>query len=231
MAEENPSTNPAEAESVAKLTKALEAERAAHAATKSKHREFCASVYRARGLPDNATPDALFASLGDEEARVAERTKSIQEERDAALKRAEQVAGEWNAFRIDRALSEAFTKSGMKPENLEDALAMARGLFTVDEKGRVHTKPDAPNTVPGQSAETWAFSELRTKRPHWYPPSIGGGAKTPGAGFVSRVDDSCFNPRSPNHNFTTQLAFEGRYGAKAAADARAKYRHLGGSFV
>lgn len=231
MAEENHDTNPAESESVARLEKALKAERDAHAATKSKHREWCASLYKARGLPEDATPEAFVASLGDEEARVAERTKAIQEERDAAMQRAEQVADEWNAFRIDRALSESFSKSGMNAENMEDALALARPLFTVDEAGNVRTKPDAPNTVPGQSVESWAFGELRAKRPHWFPVSVGGGAKTPRAALVSSVDDSCFNPRSPRHNFTAQLAFEKAHGAKAADDARAKYRHLGGSFL
>lgn len=84
--------------------------------------------------------------------------------------------------------------------------------------------------MAGQSAEAWIVSELRAKRSHWWPTSTGGGAR--GAGFApSRgADDSMFNPRSPNYNFTAQLAAEAKYGADFADKARARYHGRGGAW-
>lgn len=227
MADTDPNTD------VAKLQASLQAEREAHAATKSKHREFCASLSKARGLPEDSAPEALLSSLGDEETRVAERTKALQDERDAAQAKAADVEARWSAEKVEAALSAAFIKSGMKPENAEDALALARPLFTVDPKtGAVVTKADAPNTVPGQSAEAWAMSELRARRTHWFPGNVSAGARGGGHAPASLAGaDSCFDPRSKAHNFTAQLAYEARFGTEAASRARAKYRHTGKGFV
>ncbi len=70
--------------------------------------------------------------------------------------------------------------------------------------------------------------ELRVKRAHWWPLSTGGGAR--GAGFIpsAGADDSCFDPRSPNYNFTAQLAQEAKFGPQFADKARARYRGRGG---
>lgn len=218
---------------VAKLQASLQAERDAHAATKSKHREFCASLTKARGLPDDSAPEALLASLGDEESRVTERTKALQAERDAAQAKAADVEARWSSEKVTAALSAAFIRAGMKPENAEDALTLARPLFTVDvNTGAVVTKADAPNTVPGQSAESWAMSELRSRRLHWFPGNTSGGARGGSHVIPSPVGaDSMFDPRSPAHNFTSQLAYESRFGSEAADRARAKYRHAGKGFV
>lgn len=115
------------------------------------------------------------------------------------------------------------------PRSAEDFLALARPLFTVDAKtGAVVTKPDAPNTVSGANPEAWIVAELRTKRSHWWALSEGAGAR--GAGYLPSggADDSCFNPRSPNYNFTAQLAAEARFGPQFADRARQRYGGRGG---
>lgn len=179
-----------------------------------------ATLAKSLGLGEDANEAAILA-------RVTEATK----ERDEARAKAADVESRWASEKVDSALRSAFEKSGAKPEHAEDALTLARGLFTVDEKGRVVTRKDATNTVPGVDALAWMHGELKTKRPHYWNVSAGGGAGVTGAGLPVNHgggDDSCFDPMSKNFNFTRQLAAEGKYGSDFADRARAKYRGRGG---
>jgi hypothetical protein len=170
------------------------------------------------GLAEDATDEALLA-------RAAE----VAKERDDSRAEVATLKSAADSGKVDAALRDAFAKSGADPRNAEDFLSLARPLFGVDAKtGAVATKADAPNTVPGASAEAWIVAELRAKRPHWWALSTGGGAR--GAGLTSHGggDDSCFDPRSPNYNFTRQLEAEAKHGPAFADKARAKYRGRGG---
>lgn len=174
---------------------------------------------------------AKSVGLGEEadEAAILARITDTTKERDEAKARAADVESRWTGEKVDAALRDAFAKSGADPRNAEDFLALARPLFTVDAKtGAVVTKPDAPNTVPGANAEAWIVAELHSKRPHWWPLSQGAGAR--GAGFTpsAGADDSCFDPRSPNYNFTAQLAAEAKYGPAFADRARQRFGGRGG---
>lgn len=156
--------------------------------------------------------------------------QEVAKERDDSRAEAAKLNGERTADKVDAVFRDAFAKSGADPRNSEDFLALARALFTVDAKtGAVVTKSDAPNTVPGANAEAWIVAELRTKRPHWWALSQGAGAR--GAGYLpsAGADDSCFNPRSPNYNFTAQLAAEARFGPEFADRARQRYGGRGGA--
>lgn len=182
-------------------------------------REFRASIAKGFGLGDDAEDAAILS-------RITDTTK----ERDESRAEAAKLKGEREAERIDAALRDAFAKSGADPRNAEDFLSLARPLFGVDAKtGAVVTKADAANTIPGASAEAWIVAELHAKRPHWWPTSIGAGAR--GAGFAANraADDSCFNPASPAYSFTKQLELEARHGPEFADKARAKYRGRGGA--
>lgn len=216
MSDTNP--NPPSVEelttSVEKLTRALEAERTAHKATKDSAKES-ASKFRARvasgfGLGEDADDETLFARLGDTEKTVAQRTEALTKERDEALARAADVESRWASEKVDGALRAAFEKSGAKPEHLEDYLTLARPLFGVDEKGNIATKPDAPNTIPGIDPAAWIHSELKAKRSHYFPLSTSGGAKGfSGIGNVGPNVD-CF--RQGTSNLTQQMAMVGRLG-------------------
>lgn len=78
---------------------------------------------------------------------------------------------------------EAAVGAKILPEAMEDALILAERVFEVTEEGRVVTK-DNVGVTPGVDPTVW-FSDLQSKRPHWWGPSVGGGAsgsKTPGGG-------------------------------------------------
>lgn len=176
-----------------------------------------AGIAKGFGLEESATDEALLARAGE-----------VAKERDEARSKAADVESRWASEKVDSALRSAFEKSGAGRENEEDFLLLARGLFEADEKG-VRTRKDAPNTLPGIDPAAWIVAELHSKRPHWFPTSQGGGAR--GAGFIpsTGADDSCFDPRSPNYNFTAQLAQEAKFGPQFADKARARYRGRGGA--
>lgn len=77
----------------------------------------------------------------------------------------------------------AATSQKVLPEALEDALMLAERVFDLDESGRVIAKENVGCT-PGVDPVVW-FTELQSKRPHWWGPSQGGGAggsRVPGQG-------------------------------------------------
>lgn len=150
----------------------------------------------------------------------------MAKERDEARSKAADVESRWASEKVDSALRSAFEKSGAAREHEEDFLLLARGLFEVDDKGGVRTRKDA--TLPGMDPAGWIVAELRAKRPHYWPTSVGGGSRGGGSISSAGADDSCFNPTSPNYNFTAQLAAEAKYGPEFADKARAKYRGRGG---
>lgn len=105
---------------------------------------------------------------------------------------------------------------GAKPEHSEDFLILARPLFGVDEKGRVATKSDAPDTLPGIDPAAWIVAELQSKRPHYWPLSLGAGAKGAGHWPHAGADASCFREGG---TLTAQMALVARVGERAAIEA------------
>lgn len=75
---------------------------------------------------------------------------------------------------IHDAVRAAAATSKVLPEALEDALMLAERVFEVNEDGKVTTK-DNVGVTPGVEPSVW-FTDLQTKRPHWWGPSQGGGA-------------------------------------------------------
>lgn len=99
--------------------------------------------------------------------------------------------------KISDKVREAASAAKIVPEALDDALLLADRVFEVAEDGRVVTK-DNVGVTPGVDPVVW-FTELQSKRPHWWGPSTGSGAtgsRTPGGGT---------NPFSHEHwNLTEQ---------------------------
>ncbi|MCR9256277.1 MAG: hypothetical protein NXI16_09300 [Alphaproteobacteria bacterium] len=67
--------------------------------------------------------------------------------------------------------------SGLVPSAVEDAIARAAGLFTVDTDGKAVRRDDG---TPADLS-TW-LEGMREAAPHWWPASSGGGASGSGSG-------------------------------------------------
>lgn len=93
----------------------------------------------------------------------------------------------------------------------EDALLLAERMFEVDDDGRVTTK-DNVGVTPGIEPDVW-FTEMQAKRPHWWPESVGGGARGGKGGNGGGV-----NPwkDGPTFNLTAQGAYIKQHGFEKA---------------
>ena len=75
---------------------------------------------------------------------------------------------------IHDSVRSAATKAKILPEALDDALMLAERVFEVSEDGKVVAKENV-GVTPGIDPALW-FSDLQSRRPHWWGQTTGGGA-------------------------------------------------------
>jgi hypothetical protein len=217
-------TNIDTAGDIERLSKSLEAARGDAKNAEARASELRRSIASKLGLPDDANSEAILARLdaSPTETIVSERLAPVEKERDELKARLAEVETRYTDEKVESALREAFAKSGADVRNFPDMLALARPLFTLDPKtGAVRTKADAPNTLPNADPASWMLTELRVKRPHYWPMSIGGGAKGSSARDNPNGvpgDASCFRPGA-TFNLTGQMRYAKQYGEAAARKA------------
>lgn len=115
------------------------------------------------------------------ETRIKTRLGPVERERDqlkVQLGEKEKTIGEYTAVNKTRsvhdAIRQAATVAKVLPEALDDALMLAERHFEVTDDGRVVTK-DGVGVTPGIEATAW-FSDLQSKRRHWWGQTTGGGS-------------------------------------------------------
>lgn len=114
--------------------------------------------------------------------------------------------------KIKDAVREQLTALKVLPEAQEDALMYAERLFDVAEDGAIVTK-DGVGVTPGLTAKDW-LSDLKGKKPHWWPASEGAGS----GGGGGRGGGSADNPWSKaGWNLTRQGAYIREHGEEAGA--------------
>lgn len=172
-------------------------------ATVDRLNTLAGGVRKALGLGDDADDAAVLSALG-----------TVTTQRDEAVASAAKISTERNAEKMDAEIRSAVTKAGIFAQSTDDATTILRSVLEVTDKGEVRTKA-APNVVPGQTVEQFIAGQLKTMRPHYWPTSIGAGAK--GAGFAAHAgpDVSCFK----GGTLTDQYALVARVGERAAIEA------------
>ncbi len=211
------------------LEKSLEAARADAKKAQDTLSTFRRTIAERIGLSPDASADEVTNHLGtrltDVDGQVTAKTASIVAERDAAIADAAKVKTDRAVERVDSAISAALAKSTMIQANTPDAMNLLRGLFHVDDKGRVVTKGADTGEPAGVTPEQFVAARLGALRGHWFPGNVSGGARSSG-NFTGGLagDTSCFDPRSPNYNITRQYQLEVTHGSAWADAARAKYR-------
>lgn len=130
----------------------------------------------AKGKLDDTKIDEIVGK------RITSKLAPVERERDTfkgQLAEALNKITEYQTKETQRTISdkvrEAAVSSKLLPEAFEDALLLAERVFEVSEDGRVVTK-DNVGITPGIDATVW-LTEMQTKRPHWWGPSVGGGAR------------------------------------------------------
>lgn len=118
---------------------------------------------------------------------------------DAAKKEAEEhkaqaamLDGKIRRSSIESELTRQAAALKVRPEAVADVLALA-AVFDLDEGGQVRTR-DGVGFAPNLDVATW-LADMKATRPHWWPESIGGGARDSSGKPLS---SNPFDKRSPN---------------------------------
>lgn len=223
---------------VARVTKSLESERNAHKETKEKLKlwgeldpvETLSKLDKLPALEKAAAgklDDVTIADLASKQAEAMLKSKLGPVERQLA-----QTAKERDEYKnsmqqyvekdIRRSVADdvraAGTKLKMHPEAIEDAIEIGYRVLQRTEDGKVVTR-DGAGVVAGVDAESW-LTEMRPKRPHWWPASQGGDSRGSGNGGGSFLGGK--NPWSAdNWNMTEQGRYLREHGKDKAAAAAA----------
>lgn len=223
-----------------KVNEALRKEREDHKGTKTKYSVF-----------GDKTPDDILAQLDriDEleaaakgklnEEQISELVEKRLKPKLAPIERelgtyktklaeAESKIGEYTAKERQRAITDAVREAigksdGFQSAAVEDALLLAERVLEIDESGAVVTR-DGVGVTPGVAPGVW-LTEIQTKRPHWWGPTQGGGAR---GGTGSGVSGGK-NPFSAEHwNLTEQGRLIQANRANAEQLAKAAGTKIGG---
>lgn len=153
----------------------------------------------------------LKSKVGPLEREAAKLRKELEE---AGVKVKDYESREVRRTIHDRVRS-ALTSGKVLNEAHEDALILAERVFEVVD-GAVVTR-DGVGVTPGLDPAAW-LGEIQDKRPHWWPPSSGGGALGSGRQNGGMVK----NPWShENWSVTEQLRVEKEKGSERAAQLAA----------
>jgi hypothetical protein len=106
---------------------------------------------------------------------------------------AAEVESRWVGEKVENALRAAFAESGADPRHERDFIDLYRAAFVVDAKGEVCTKPDALGVLRSVDPAQFVHGVDKAERGHWWPNSVGGGAKPPALGVGAGAPD-CFKP-------------------------------------
>ena len=141
---------------------------------------------------------------GELKSKVAPGEKKIKELEKQLMEIGEengQFKAQNRTRRIHDAVRKVLVASKVLPGAQEDAMLLADRVFEIrEEDGAVITR-DQVGVTPGLDAAGW-LTEIQESKRHWYPESVGGGAKGSGPG-IGGVGGP--NPWSAEHwNMTKQ---------------------------
>lgn len=225
------------ADDVTRLNGALAKERKDHKDTKDKLRAFDGlEPEDVRTKLDKLADLEAGGNLPDEEkvAREVERRvkaakapiererDTFKRERDEAIAERDQVQGTLKGRTIADEVRSAASKAKIIDSAVDDVLMYGNSVFEIDESGNVVTR-DGVGVAPGLKPDAW-LSDMKEKRPHWWPASQGAGSQG-GRGGGSPLD----NPFTfEGWNVTEQGKMAQADPAKAERMARMAGTTLGG---
>lgn len=175
---------------VDRLTSALTKERGDHKATKEKFSSLADLDLAEVHAKLDKYPELEAAAAGklDEkqldtlvEGRIKTRLAPLERELGTvkkSLAEKDEMISQFTAKerqrKISKAVASAAKKSGLQDTAIDDAILLGERVFELNEDGSVTAKENVGCT-PGVDPTVW-FTEMQTKRPHWWGPSQGGGA-------------------------------------------------------
>ena len=142
--------------------------------------------------------------------READRLRAEIKEKDGKI---DDLTGSIQRRELGETITAAARSAKVRDAAIMDAVEIGTGLFVRADDGSFVTR-DAPGVTAGMTPEEW-ISEQQSKRPHWWPESVGGGAR--GGNSDGGIPN---NPWSAAHwNVTEQSKYERQHGAEKAGRA------------
>lgn len=182
---------------VERLTTSLNKERTDHKGTKAKLAPFAAlgdpaalqaqldRIPELEAAAEGKLDDGKINSIV--EGRLKTKLAPLERERDqlkSQLTEKDEVIKTYTVAETRRKVSGAVTKAARELKvvdtAVEDIEIIGERLFEITEDGSVVTK-DGVGVTPGLSPKAW-LEDMQAKRPHWWGPSVGGGAGGNGKG-------------------------------------------------
>lgn len=121
---------------------------------------------------------------------------------------------------IDRSVRDSAVAEKVLSTALADVVRASRGLFEIEEGTNKPITKDGVGVTAGLSPKEW-LAEMKDEAPHWWPVSVGSGARGGGGGPGSYVGAD--NPWSKEGwNVTKQGQLVRTLGADKATDIAAK---------
>ncbi len=116
------------------------------------------------------------------EQRVQRRLAPVERERDRLKTRNTELESENGTLKgtitrgtVESELRRHATEGKVVTSALDDILDIGANIFEVAEDGAVVTRQGLRNVPAGVTPDVW-LSDMKEKRPHWWPASQGGGA-------------------------------------------------------
>lgn len=124
----------------------------------------------------------------------------LKKDHDGYKAQAEELGGKIKRSTLEGALTKVANQLKVRPEAVDDILRY-QDVFELGDDGVPRTR-DGVGVTPGLGAEEW-LGEMKDKRPHWWPDSVGGGARGGSGGGM--MGDNPFAKGSMNLTKAGQL--------------------------
>lgn len=163
------------------------------------------------------------------ESRIKVRIAPLEREKQTLTEKVNELTGTVGKYEkretmrsIGDTVRGAAVKAKVVDSAIEDINLLAERVFEIDETGRVTAK-EGVGCTPGITPEVW-LTEMQDKRPHWWGPSTGGGARGNAGGCGGGV-----NPfTAANWNMTEQGRIYTENPARAEQLAKSAGTTIGG---
>lgn len=175
------------------------------------------------GTIDEDKIDQLVSQrVAREKAPIERDNKRLTEENEKLTSNNGDLQSTITSGTIETEIRKAAEAAKVVPTAIDDIVAIGRGVFEVSEDGNVVTR-DNVGSVPGIGVDVY-LTDMKEKRPHWWPASQGGGANGGEGGGGTGT-----NPWSmKDWNLTAQGLMVREQGVeKATQMAKAANSHLG----
>ena len=129
-------------------------------------------------LDDTAINKIVEGRIATKIAPLERQIAALTTERDTFKSTNEQYTAKEKQRMIADSVRAACSKMKVQAEAVDDAIMYAERIMEVDEEGNVSVK-DKVGFTPGLDVASW-LGDMQPKRPHWWGPSGGSGARGSG---------------------------------------------------